>query len=290
MHARVLDSRGIYYRVNDFSPGRPTLVFVHGVSGSSSAWKAYEARFQHDYNVLTYDMRGHGQSSKYRRCADYEISHLVDDLHALLNHVAVDTCVLVSHSFGTLVALEFLRTGQARVAGAVLISGDYDVGRRSSARLLEAALAPVRLLERVPFRPRRGAHVDYSCYPDSGDWNVRRMLADIGNTTWRVYWYCTKAAYAVHAESLLPEIHVPVLLVHGRQDTIFPLANSTYMADRIPDAALVIIEDADHIVVLNRPLEVGDAIEEFVHRLSKQTASSGERAQSALLSEAVGRH
>ena len=84
--------------------------------------------------------------------------------------------------------------------------------------------------------------IDYARYPNSGDWNIPRMMADVGNTTWRVYWYCTKEAYAVHAESLPTNIRVPVLLVHGRKDTIFSVQNSIYMATRIPTAELVVLD------------------------------------------------
>jgi abhydrolase domain-containing protein 8 len=268
----MLNSRGIYYRTNDFQPGRPTLVFLHGVSGSSSAWTPYETRFHRDFNVLTYDLRGHGRSTKYRRCADYAMAQFVDDLRALLRHAAIDRCVLVSHSFATLVALEFLRTEQSQIDGVVLISGDFDVGRRLPARILQALLAPVALLEYFPFRARPGRHVDYSRHSDTGDWNLVRMHEDIGNTTWRVYWYCTKASYAVHASEFLSDIRVPALLVHGRKDTIFPVENSLYMASRIPTANLVVIEDADHIIVLNRPSEVSDAIEDFMRYLAHRGA------------------
>jgi pimeloyl-ACP methyl ester carboxylesterase len=276
-----LEARGIYYRTNDFTPGRPTLVFVHGVSGSSSAWRPYEARFSSDFNVLTFDIRGHGRSVKYRRSADYAISHFVDDLRVLLDHLGVARCVLVAHSFATLIALEFLRTDQSRVEAAVLISSDFDVGRRLPARILRAALGPVDLLQLLPFRSRNGRHVDYSRYPDSGDWNVARMKEDVGNTTWRVYLYCTRASYAVHADAYLTSIGVPVLLLHGRLDTIFPVENSIYMATRFPRADLQVIDDADHIVVLNRPREVSDAIERFLRRLpeprrSEETAFLGD--------------
>lgn len=105
MIEHVCEARGMYYRTNTFSAGRPTVVLVHGVSGSSSAWKAYEARFESQYNLLTYDIRGHGKSKKYPRCRDYAIRHFVEDLHVLLEHLGVDTCILVSHSFSVLIAL-----------------------------------------------------------------------------------------------------------------------------------------------------------------------------------------
>jgi 3-oxoadipate enol-lactonase len=261
------EERGIYYRVNVFEPSRRTLVFVHGISGSSSAWRLYEARFQDRYNVLTYDIRGHGKSKKYSRCRDYAIPHLVEDLKALLEHLAIDRCVLISHSFAVLIVLEFLREHQASVEGVALLSADFDVGRRVHARVLRTALAPVVLLDLLPFHPRAGRHIDYERYPNSGDWSVKRMIADVGNTTWRVYLYCARASYAVHAESVLAEIRVPVVLVHGGKDSILPVENSIYMVARIPLADLVVLDDADHILVLNRPGEVGDAIEGLLHRL-----------------------
>jgi pimeloyl-ACP methyl ester carboxylesterase len=264
---QFLDTRGLYYRTNAFTPGRPTLVFLHGVSGSSSAWRPYEARFASHYNVLTCDLRGHGRSIKYPRCRDYAMGCFVEDLHALLESTGIDQCVLISHSFAVLIALEFLRIHQRRVGAAVLVSGHFDVGRSPGAGLLERALTRVDYLERWPARLRPGTHIDYGRYRQTGDWNLRRMMADAGNTTWRVFLYCTRHAYAVHAEALLPEINVPVLLVHGRNDSIFPVESSVQMAARIPKATLVIIDEADHIVVLNRPREVADAIEHFVGRI-----------------------
>jgi pimeloyl-ACP methyl ester carboxylesterase len=90
------------------------------------------------------------------------------------------------------------------------------------------------------------------------------MAADIGNTTWRVYLYCTRQIYAVHAESALQSIRVPVLLIHGRRDSIFNVDNARYMATQMPHARLVVIDEADHIIVLNHPDAVGNAIERFL--------------------------
>ena len=266
MIAQAFEARSAYYRINDFQAGRDTLVFVHGVSGSSSAWREYESRFEDRYNILTYDLRGHGRSKKYGRSSDYAISCFVDDLDALLDHLGIETCVLISHSFAVLIALEYLRAHQSRVARAVLLSGEFDVGRRWPARLLKSALAPLGVLDFMESHAQPGTHIDYRRFPQSGDWNLWRMRADIANTTWRVYLWCTKAAYRVHAETLLPQIRVPVLLVHGGKDTIFPVENSIYMSARFPSAELVILEDANHVLVLNRPREVGDAIERFLSR------------------------
>ncbi len=258
------DRHGIYYRTNTFKAGRPTLVFMHGVSGSSSAWRAYEARFSPDYNIVTYDLRGHGKSRKYARLSDYAVDRFLDDVAALLDHLAIMRCTVIGHSFATLLTLELLRRHRDRLEGAVLASADFDVGRTRRGRLLRALLKPVSVLDKVPFRPGPGAHVDYVRFPQTGDWNIARMLADIGNTTWRVYLYASRQIYTVHADSFLKSIDVPILLVHGGRDSIFPVENARYMAAQIPHARLVVLNEADHIIVLNHPDAVGAAIQDFL--------------------------
>jgi pimeloyl-ACP methyl ester carboxylesterase len=181
---------------------------------------------------------------------------------------------LIGHSFATLLVLEFLRRHPDRVEGAVLASADFDVGRTGRARLLGGILKPVGIMDRLPFHPGPGAHVDYARYPQSGDWNISRMAADIGNTTWRIYLYCSRQIYAVHAEQLLRWIRVPVLLVHGGRDSIFSVENARYMAGQIPQARLVVLDEADHIIVLNHPDAVGGAIEQFLQGPLVEMAAS----------------
>jgi pimeloyl-ACP methyl ester carboxylesterase len=265
MTERVLEDRGISYRTNEFERDRPTLVFVHGVSGSSSAWRAYEGRFERHYNLVTYDIRGHGKSRKYNRRADYAIEAFVDDLAALLAHLSIRRCIVVGHSFAVLIVLEFLRLHPDLASGAILLSADFDVGRRRSARLLKLAMAPIAFFERLPLRRAAGRQIDYTPFAGSGDWNLRRLCADIGNTTWRVYLWCLAEALEPHPEWSLEEIHVPVRLVHGRRDTIFSVKNAIRLAAGIPLSDLVLL-DTDHTLVLNRPREVGDAIEGYLTR------------------------
>ena len=64
MKEYYFDNDKIYYRTNEFKADRLILVFIHGVSGSSSSWWTYEKIFENKYNILTYDIRGHGKSKK----------------------------------------------------------------------------------------------------------------------------------------------------------------------------------------------------------------------------------
>ena len=60
----------IYYRKNKFLK-RPTIVFVQGLSGTSSGWIPYEKILGKKYNVLSLDLRGHGKSFRPKYFKDY---------------------------------------------------------------------------------------------------------------------------------------------------------------------------------------------------------------------------
>lgn len=156
MHEHYLEKTGTYYRTNDFVVGRKTLVFIHGLSGSSSAWAPYETFFQDDYNILTYDIRGHGKSLKYPLYSDYEMQYFVSELDELLRHLTIQSCVLVSHSFATLTALTFIEHHKEKVSELVLLSPILFLEKRWLARVIKPLLSATRALELVPFRKKQG--------------------------------------------------------------------------------------------------------------------------------------
>lgn len=264
MTEHYFQGKGIYYRTNDFRDTRTTLLFVHGLSGSSSAWLKYEQLFEARYNVVTFDLRGHGKSAKPGRYEDYAMANFADDLEALVEHLGLRDFVLVSHSFGTLIALEYLSKHQDLVEKIVFLSPDFAVKKRLVSQLIRPLLLVTGLLQLLPFTGRPGRHVDYSKYSGSGDWNVPRMIADVGNTTMRVYLYCTRQTYVPDWQDFLPKITKPTLIMHGQQDSIFPVRNSLIMDKEIKDTKLIILPKADHILVLNNFAEVSQAIAEFV--------------------------
>lgn len=265
MQELFFSEHSIHYRVNELQSGRPTLVFIHGLSGSSSAWKNYEEKFEKKYNILTFDLRGHGKSEKLGKYRDYEIKHFVEDVHKLVRHLNIENFVLISHSFGTFIALEFLVEYQNEVASAVFLSPGFSVHKRKLARLIQPLLWLSYFFAFIPFSSRSGGHIDYTRYQNTGDWNIRRMIADIRNTSLRVYLYCTKQSYSFDREDFLNQIKIPVLIVHGKDDTIVPVENAIVMAEKIKNSRLIIIPGADHILVLNNEAEVSKAIEDFVN-------------------------
>src|SRR5689334_8832829 len=103
MKDQYWEERGIAYRTNTFDDSRQTLVFIHGLGTTCSVWVSFETALESNYNILTYDLRGHGLSRRYKNYEDYEPERLVGDLQALMQFLKISSCWLISVSFGTLI-------------------------------------------------------------------------------------------------------------------------------------------------------------------------------------------
>jgi pimeloyl-ACP methyl ester carboxylesterase len=152
------------------------------------------------------------------------------------------------------------------VRAGIFLSPNFAVAKRILAKMTRPFLSLINLLRPFRFSQKTGGHIDYSLYPNTGDWNIPRMIADIGNTGLRVYLYCTKQSYSFDRENFLEKIDMPILLVHGEKDTIFPANNSIFMSKKIKSSELILIPNADHIIPLNNVSEIAGAIRSFTQK------------------------
>ena len=265
MQEFFFEEKGLYYRVNDLKKSRLTLVFVHGVYGSSSAWTKHEEKFSEKYNILNYDMRGHGKSYVYQKYEDYDIDEFVEDLNDLIDYLKIEKFILIAHSMGSLILIDYLLKYQNRVTSAILLSPNIDTGHNWLRTVINAPLLRfIKLIENKLPKWRLGGHVDYSKYPNSSDWAIKRSVADLKNTGLSTYLYCVKHFAGCNRRDAVKNITVPILIVHGKKDSIFPVKNSIEMAKEIKSSKLAVLENADHIIVINHFEEVSKIIEDFI--------------------------
>ena len=266
METKILHNR-IYYRKSDFA-ARPTLVFVHGIIGSSSAWLPYERRLKKEFNILTMDLRGHGKSFHPKQAKDYSIGAFSRDVYNVVSKEKLSGFILISHSFGNFVALDFLRKHPKLVKAMILISADAVPAKTKLARVLRPLLLFTGQLKELDNTSIKGGHVNYKKFPHSGDWSIPRFIADIKNTGLRGFLLSLNTAYRIDLESFLPKIRIPVLVIHGKKDTIFPLKSGMKTSAAIPGAKFVVFDKSNHIIVLNDVSRVSREIRRFVRSLS----------------------
>ena len=266
MKEHFLEEKEIYYRKNTFEPNRPTLVFIHGLSGSSSAWIPYEKIFENKYNILTYDIRGHGMSKKYPNYKDYEIKKFVEDLNDLISYLNISKFILISHSFGALIALEYIKLYGKKVTSNILLSPVSNLKKDFSTKFLGIILKLSKIFNLFSFNPKQGHHVDYSKHLNTTDWDIKRIYPDIRNTGLRTYLYCLRQSLGLPPECLLERIETSTLIVHGSKDTMVSIKNSIIMSQKIKKSELFIFPKANHFALFSNIQEISETIESFIEK------------------------
>jgi non-heme chloroperoxidase len=233
------DGTQIFYK--DWGAGRP-MVFHHGWPLTADDWDAQMLFFlQHGYRVIAHDRRGHGRS------AQTDLGHDMDtyaaDVAALAAHLDLRDAIHVGHSTGGgEVARYVARHGQGRVAKAVLIGAvppimvksDQNPGGLPIAVFdgFRAALAANRaqFYRDVPSGPfygfnRPGAKV-YDGVIDN--WWRQGMIGGA-----KAQYDCIKAFSETDFTGDLEAIDVPVLVMHGDDDQIVPIADSALLSAKL---------------------------------------------------------
>lgn len=259
--------RSLYYRISEKVREGPVLVFIQGLSGSSSAWLKYEEAFEKKYRVLSMDIRGHGKSNKPDGYSAYEIEKIADDIKALIEHLGIQSFIPISHSFGTLIAVSLLREHPERAVAAIFISPIFGMFNtfltRASRILIHTAAYSARAFS---FSSAPGGHTDYSRLGYMGDWSLRRISRDVPNTTLHVFLYCLDHAYAHDFDPWWSDIRIPTLIIQGTRDSIAPAENAKKLSRELLDSTLVLMKGANHILPLNNFEETRKAIETYLDK------------------------
>lgn len=234
------DGTQIYYK--DWGTGQP-VVFHHGWPLSSDDWDAQMLFFlSKGYRVIAHDRRGHGRSSQTD--TGNEMDTYAADVRALVAHLDLKNAIHVGHSTGGgEVARYVARYGSGgRVAKAVLIGAVPPIMLKTAANPgglpievfdgFRSALTTNRaqFFRDVPAGPfygfnRPGATVSEGVVDN---WWRQGMMGGA-----KAHYDCIKAFSETDFTEDLKKIDVPVLVMHGDDDQIVPIADSALLAIKL---------------------------------------------------------
>ncbi|KAF0252637.1 MULTISPECIES: alpha/beta fold hydrolase [Pseudomonas] len=246
------------YRLQGRGP-RP-LVCIHGVGSYLEAWDAVASHLVEDFRILTFDLRGHGRSSRvYGR---YEIDDFVGDTLALAAHVGFETFDLAGFSLGGLIAQRLALQHPHRLRRLALLAAVSGRTREERTRVLER-LAALQEGE-------RGSHHDASLSRWlSEDFQARNpeLIACLRQRDAENDPQCYAAAYRVLAETdyggFIDQIQVPTLIATGEQDQGSNPRMATFMHECIPGSRLEILPGLRHSILIEAPQQVAGLLHEF---------------------------
>jgi pimeloyl-ACP methyl ester carboxylesterase len=256
MLTEELDWRGRTVRWGRAGSG-PDVVFCHGTPWSSELWRPIAEALAPYFTVHLWDMPGYGTSSKrpeHRVSLDIQGELFAD----LLAHWDLGAPHVVAHDFGGAVALRALLLHERPYASLALVDvvalrpwgsdffrlvGEHpDVFARLPAAVHRGAVEAY--VAGASHRGLRHADLESLVAPWLGEEGQAAFYRQIGQAD---------EAYTDEIEPLYPTIDVPTLVVWGCDDTWIPVDRAHRLHELIPGSRLRLIEDAGHLVQLDRP-------------------------------------
>jgi pimeloyl-ACP methyl ester carboxylesterase len=234
--------------------GKRNLVLVHGAGGSHLDWPAPLRRLR-EANVYDLDLPGHGRSEGTGRSS---IAAYRDFLFALLDALDLERAVVIGHSMGGAIALDFALHYPHRLAGLIL------VGSGARLRVLPAILTGIL----SDFEATADLILDYAFGPSAPEQLKRLGRQRLLKTPPQVLHGDYAACDAFDVMERLREIRCPTLVIGGIADRLTPPKYSVYLRDHIPGAELVLVDAAGHMVMLEKPEIVNKAISTFIASLT----------------------
>ncbi len=235
----------------------PAVLLSHGYSATRRMWDGQHRALGDRYRVISWSMRGHGQTESPADPARYSTELTVADMRALLRHLHVDRAVVGGLSLGGYVSLAF-HLAHPEMVRALVICDSGPGYRNPEARAAwnrraheRAADLEARGLDALGGRSLEMREaVTYHRSAQGLAHAARGMLAQAD-------------ARVIDG---LPGIRVPTLIVVGDADQPF-LAPSEYMAKKIPGARLEVISGAGHSSNLDQPEAFNRVLLEFLDGL-----------------------
>jgi pimeloyl-ACP methyl ester carboxylesterase len=257
----------------------PPLILIGGLGfGRWAFFKQIPALSRH-FSTVTFDAR------RGERDLEDGVSDLAADVVALMEHLNVRKAHVLGTSLGGFVAQELAIKRPDLVDGLVLVCTSY--GRGGPETMSPWALSdmiglPSLSVERAV---RRGLETATSEayraeHPEEFEKIVRWRLAD--STSLSAYYEQMRAGARFDASRQVGSITSPTLVVHGVEDRYVPIANAAALAEAIPGAKLRILDDAGHLVFIERFADVNREVVTFLkpreprkRRVQQRTPAKG---------------
>jgi pimeloyl-ACP methyl ester carboxylesterase len=248
----------------------PTIVLLHGVGMNKSVWAPELNLLCENFDVLIYDMWGHGQSDLPNH--QLNLTDYTKQLADLLVELEIDSAVVAGHSMGALIAIDFAINNPVTCLGVCALNAVFNRSAEQSEAVkkraadLAAGGVSVNLsetLERWFGQP--GTHE----FPEA-EALAQELLLDVNPKGY-------EAAYSVFAKSdkvhsdRLGELKVPALFFTADGDPNSTTEMSKAMAALAPLGSSQVLAGHRHMMTLTAPVQISESLSTFFNFHSKSS-------------------
>ena len=257
MPVAITGSTSIDY---DITGEGPPLLLVGGLGFGRWGWFKQVPAFSRHFRTITFDVRG-------ERRLENGVGDLAGEVVSLLDHLGVKKAHVLGTSLGGFVAQELALIRPDLVDRLVLVCTSYggpgpeSISPRALSDMLgwgsfSAEGAVRRGLETATSGAYRAEHQDE--FEQLVDWR----LADSPSEA--AYYEQARAGAGFDLSRDVGHITSPTLVIHGAEDCYVPVANAAALAGAIPGARLRVLDDAGHLVFIERFADVNREVVTFL--------------------------
>ncbi|MBS0994217.1 alpha/beta hydrolase [Gluconobacter cerinus] len=250
-----------------------TLFFVHGLGGNRQQWRLQWDRFSKEpVNLVAWDALGHGESARSKHEQVFASRFSVQDLAAVLAAFPSRKRIIVAHSFGCRITLEWI-SGLLAAGEDIPVDGLILLGPASLAPSLKGPMFG-NWMDRLPFwiasfaRPALQAHFEKLAWAPDVDPEILKTERQATKRNSLFMINAVRSGAAPVNTEILRHFDKPVYILAGQNDGIVPLTEVRKVHDFLPTSTLDILPDCGHQIMLEQPVIVNQYIERELQRLS----------------------
>ncbi|MFZ5857255.1 MAG: alpha/beta fold hydrolase [Chloroflexota bacterium] len=254
-----IQSNGInlYYEIH--GEGQP-LLFIHGLGSSARDWELQVEKFAKSYKVITFDLRGHGQSDK--PAGPYTMSMFAADTVGLLKALGVDSPHVVGLSLGGGVAFQMAVDASLPLKSLVIVNSTPELLVRTfkDRLMVWQRIAIVNLLG----MKKMGEVLSKRLFVKPEQEGIRKVFVERwAENDQRAYLNSMRALVGWSVSARIGSIRFPTLVIAADQD-YSPLSVKEAYTAQIPGARLEVISDSRHATPVENPQEFNRVLQNFL--------------------------
>jgi aminoacrylate hydrolase len=241
----------VHYEVHGRSDDAPTVLLSSGLGGAAHYWTLQIPALAQHFRVIAYDQHGTGRSGG-RVPEGYSIREMADEVAALLNELGVEKCHFIGHALGGLIGLQ-LAVGRPALLDRLIVVNGWAKTHPHTMRcfsIRKSLLLGAGLEAYVRAQP-------LFLYPawwlaDRQGWLAEQDASGIAH--FPAAETVLRRIAAIEAFDLDPScVTAPTLVIAPRDDVLVPSTCSLALADALPQAELVLLEQGGHACNITDP-------------------------------------
>ncbi len=250
----------LYYEVH--GEGIP-LLLIHGLGSSSRDWERQIPEFAKTYQVIVFDVRGHGRSGK--PAGPYRMQQFADDAGYLLRVLGAVPAHIVGISMGGMIAYQLAVSHPEVVRSLVVVNCAPELPIRTLRDRL--TMWQRMMIVRLLGMRKMGEVLSNRLFIKPEQEELRRIFIERwAENDPRAYLSALRALIGWSVVDRLGEIRAPTLVLSSDEDYTF-IGDKERYAAQMTQAEVVVIEDARHALPAEKPEEFNRAVLAFLRRI-----------------------